>query len=94
MSLTSIAHNGNEIVITEVKTTLRVKAVKKFLKQLEIIHKLLPEYKNFKVYGAIAFLNEADDAATFAEKKKLFVIRATGDSAAIVNEEGFEPRVF
>jgi hypothetical protein len=55
---------------------------------------LLPKYEKTKVYGAIAFLNEADNAATFAEKKKIFVIRATGDSTAIVNEEGFVPGVF
>jgi hypothetical protein len=29
-----------------------------------------------------------------AEKRGLFVIRATGDSAAIMNADGFEPRVF
>jgi Holliday junction resolvase len=89
-----IAHNGHEIVIVEVKTTFRVKYVKKFLEQLKVIKQLLPEYKAFKVYGAVAFLNEADDAATFAEKKKLFVIRATGDSAAITNAADFVPKAW
>ena len=89
-----IAHNGDEIVVVEVKTTLRVKHVKQFLQQLKGFKELLPKYEKTKVYGAIAFLNEADNAATFAEKKKLFVIRATGDSAAIINEEGFVPGVF
>ena len=88
------AQNNDEIVVVEVKTTLKIKHVKQFLKELKGFKELLPEYEKTNVYGAIAFLNEADNAATFAEKQKLFVIRATGDSAAIVNEEGFEPRVF
>lgn len=89
-----IAHNGNEIVIVEVKTTLRARYVKKFISQLKIIDQLLPEYKDYKVYGAIAYLQEVDDAARYAEKKKLFVIKATGDSAAITNAEDFVPKVW
>ena len=30
----------------------------------------------------------------YAEKQGLFVIRATGSSASIVNAEGFRPRTF
>jgi len=89
-----IAHNGNEIVIVEVKTTLRARYVKKFISQLKMIDQLLPEYKDYKVYGAIAYLQEVDDAARYAEKKKLFVIKATGDSAAITNAADFVPKAW
>ncbi len=89
-----IAHNGEEIVVVEVKTTLRVKDVKKHIKRLEEIHHLLPEFKGFKVYGAVAFLRAEEDSEIFAEKQQLFVIRATGDSAAVLNDKGFRPRVF
>jgi hypothetical protein len=37
---------------------------------------------------------ETDRAETMAENKGLFVIRATGDSAAIVNREEFVPKAF
>ena len=89
-----IAHNGDEIVIVEVKTTLRVTHVKKFIKHLEQVKTWLPEYKDFKVYGAIAYLKAQEKSDIFAQSKKLFVIRATGDSASIINEEGFIPRTF
>ena len=62
---------------------MRAKHVKQFIQQLKGFKELLPKYKKTNVYGA-----------TYAEKKKLFVIWATGDSAAIVNAEDFEPRVF
>ena len=89
-----IAHNGTEIVIVEVKTTLRVKYVKKFLEQLKKVKEWLPEYKNFSIYGAIAFLDEQEDSALYAQKQELFVIKATGDSASIVNDANFKPKAF
>ncbi|MEM6317167.1 MAG: hypothetical protein AAF960_05815 [Bacteroidota bacterium] len=89
-----IAHNGDEIVIVEVKTTLRVSHVKKFIKRLEQVKTWLPEYKNFKVYGAIAYLKAEEESDTFAQAKKLFAIRATGNSASIINPTNFEPRTF
>ena len=89
-----IAHNGGEIVIVEVKTTLRVSHVKKFIKRLEQAKTWLSEYKHYKVYGAVAYLKAYEKSDTFAEDKKLFVIRATGDSASIINAADFEPRVF
>ncbi len=89
-----IAHNGNEIVVVEVKTTLRVKHVKQFISQLKQIKEWIPEYQLYKVYGAIAYLREQDDAAKYAEKKRLFVIRATGDSADITNADDFVPKAW
>ena len=40
----------------------------------------------------MAFLQADAEADRMAENRKLFVIRATGDSAAIMNRKGFEPR--
>ena len=89
-----IAHNGNEIVVVEVKTTLRVKHVNRFLEKLKRVRTWLHEYQNSRVYGAVAFLRAEEESEVYAERNRLFVIRATGDSAAIVNQPGFEPGVF
>ncbi|MEZ4776116.1 MAG: hypothetical protein R3D00_23285 [Bacteroidia bacterium] len=89
-----IAHNGNEIVVMEVKTTLRVNYVKYFLHKLEQVKTFLPMYKDFRVYGAIAYLKAEENSDRFAEKERLFVIRATGNSSSIVNPPDFIPRVF
>jgi Holliday junction resolvase len=89
-----IAHNGDEIVVVEVKTTLRVKHVNRFLERLDRVKNWLPEYKNARIYGAVAFLRAEEESEAYAERQRLFVIRATGDSAAIVNQPGFEPRAF
>lgn len=89
-----IAHNGREIVIVEVKTTLRVKDVKHFVTKLKKARVWLDEYKDYNVYGAIAFLRADEGSALFAENQKLFVIKATGNSASIVNNDTFVPAVF
>jgi hypothetical protein len=77
-----------------VKTTLRVQEVQDFLDKLDQAKTWLEEYKDYNIYGAVAYLREESGSATYAEKKKLFVIRATGKSATIINEEHFVPRVF
>ncbi|NBC07091.1 MAG: hypothetical protein GVY26_07855 [Bacteroidetes bacterium] len=45
-------------------------------------------------YGAVAFLQADAGAEQMAENQGLFAIRATGDSAAIVNQADFVPRAF
>ena len=89
-----IVANGTEVVVVEVKTTLVSKDVKFFLETLGDFKKYFPRYRTETVYGAVAFLRSEDEARFFAEDQGLFVIRATGDSASIVNEKGFKPKVF
>ena len=84
-----IAANGHEVVAVEVKTTLNVKKVDHFLKTLEKFKWLLPQYKAYKIYGALAYLKSSEQAELYAQRKGLFVIRATGDSASIINKKDF-----
>ena len=89
-----IAKNGHEIVVVEVKTTLTVKDVRKFLDVLNRFPRLLPEYRDKKVYGAVAYLRTQDSSDVYSEKQGLFIIKATGSSANITNQEGFKPKLF
>ena len=89
-----IAANGTEIVVVEVKTTLKVWNVKDFLKNLEQFKKRLPKFKENKIYGAVAYLRSEEKSTIFAEKKGLFVIRATGNSASLINKKTFKPKSF
>ncbi|NOX47367.1 MAG: YraN family protein [Chlorobi bacterium] len=89
-----IAHNGNEIVVVEVKTTLRPDDVADFQETMKKAKVYLPEYANKTIYAAMAFLTADGHADRMAEKKGFFIIRATGNSAAIVNQKDFKPRIF
>ena len=89
-----VAANGEEIVVVEVKTTLRVKDVRDFLISLRKFTSRMKEYQGKTVYGAVAWLQAHEEAEVYAAKQGLFVIRATGSSASMVNREDFKPQVF
>jgi len=89
-----IVHNGDSIVVVEVKTTLKVQDVKEFVSKLKMASTWMDEYKNYKVYGAMAYLKAEGNSNQYAEGQSLFVIRATGKSASIKNGNAFVPRIF
>ena len=89
-----VAINGEEVVVVEVKTTLRVPDVDRFIRRLNEFPELMPEYAERRIYGAVAYLKAYQESEVRAERLGLFVIRATGSSASITNREGFTPRTF
>ena len=89
-----IAINGEEVVVTEVKTTLKVKDVNHFINKLKNFKNVFKEYKDRKIYGAVAYLKADEYTDKYSAKQGLFVIRATGSSASITNEENFKPIEF
>ncbi|MCX6273441.1 MAG: hypothetical protein NTU44_19910 [Bacteroidetes bacterium] len=89
-----LAVNKSEIVVVEVKTSLRVEDVKRFLENLSLFREVFKEYKDYRVYGAVAYLKVFENADKFAYRNGLFVIKATGNSAVITNSKEFEPGLF
>ena len=89
-----IAVNSHEIVIVEVKTTLRVDDVDYFHKKVWKAKRYMPEYADKKIYGGVAFITADGASDRMAEKLGFFVIRATGNSSSIINQKDFKPKVF
>ena len=89
-----IAIGGREMVVVEVKTTLRLKDINHFEAKLKLFKEIFPIYKNLKVYGAVAYLKANEGSSKRAMKKGFFVIRATGSSASIINAKNFRPTAF
>ena len=89
-----VAGNGDEVVVVEVKTTLKSEQVTEFLEKLQRFTVYEPLYRGKRIYGAVAYLKADSSVTLYAERQGLFVIRATGSSASIVNDEEFVPRVF
>ncbi len=89
-----LAVNGDEVIVVEVKTTLRIDDTKYFLKKLAIFKEIFPEYSSKQVYGAVGYLRYDVHATIYSEKQGLFVIKATGDSASITNKNDFKPKTF
>ena len=89
-----VAINGSELVIVEVKTNLKVKDIDHFSKKLEFFTKWRPIYKGKKIYGAVAYIRTDEHSTKYAEKQGLFVIRATGNNAKIINQKNFKPKTY
>ncbi len=90
-----LAANGEDIVAVEVKTTMKVADVRRFVELLEEVRELLPTvFRRLRIYGGMAYLRAEEEAARYAERRGLYVIRATGNSASIINAPGFRPRAF
>nr|VFK08040.1 MAG: holliday junction resolvase (hjc) [Candidatus Kentron sp. FM] len=89
-----IAHNGREIIIVEVKTTLRPNDVRVFLGKLKNAKNWMPRYGDNIIHGAMAWLQANAGAERMAANNGLFSIRAVGDSAIVTNEPDFEPKPF
>ncbi len=89
-----VAVNGEEVVVVEVKTTLRPDDVERFVEVMGDITKYFPDYSSKAVYGAMAYIRCDSDSNLDVEREGLYVIRATGDSANIVNAENFRPESF
>ncbi len=89
-----LAVNGAEVVVVEVKTTLKVRHVDHLLELLRDFPELAPEYGSQRIYGAVAYLKADESSASYAEGQGLYVIRATGSSASITNRKDFRPRTF
>ena len=92
-----LAVNGNDIIPTEVKTTLTVKNVDEFIETLEKFKNYFPEYRHKTVYGAVACLNDNENAMKYAESLGLLVIKSPGGESGvsiIVNAKDFKPKEF
>ena len=89
-----IAVNGDEVVAVEVKTTLTSDKVSYFVESLHDFKKYFKDHVHKSIYGAVAYLRSDSEAHVFAQRQGLFVIRATGDSASLINTKDFKPKAF
>lgn len=90
-----ILTNDTELVAIEVKTTLTVTDISEFLQDLADFTTYFPVYRNFRIYGAVAAINIAENADRYAYKQGLFVLTLTGDDLVeIRNDTRFRPLDF
>lgn len=88
-----LAEGGKEVVVVEVKTTLRIGDVNEMVKKrIKIFRK---HYLRLVIiYGAFSFLHASDNVSAYAKKRGLWLIRATNNTARIINTSDSKPRTF
>ena len=76
------------------KTTLQPAYVKHFLNKLDNFKLVKPKYNQNRILGAMVYLKDESESAYMAQKKGLYVIRATGNSSSIINDSSFVPKIW
>ena len=89
-----VAVGLEDAVVVEVKTTLRPRDVAKLTDRIRDFREWRPDHARPRVWGALGYLSASPAAVRAAEEAGFYVIRVVSTTAAIVNSEGFEPRVF
>ena len=92
MELDLLLANENEVVVIEVKSTLRAEHVNELLEKVKKFTTYFPQYAEYKVYGGVAGLKIEEGVERYAYRKGLFVLLAMGEGLAeIKNDKGFKP---
>jgi len=91
MEIDILAVDDTELVLVECKSRLSRDDVDEFIEKLTKFKIAFPHYKNFKAYGAVAGIEINEGIDRYAYKKGLFVIKPSGDTVEIVNDEQFQP---
>lgn len=93
MEIDLILENDTEIVVVEVKSTLKVRHVDELLEDLTEFTYFFPRYAGQHIYGAVAGLTFAEDADRYAYRQGLYVVSVTGEGLTqIRNDRHFTPR--
>jgi len=95
MEIDLLLENGADVIIVEVKTTLRSNHIVDFLERMSVFPEFFTKYKNYSVYGAVTALRIEQTADRYAEKNGLFVIKIGSDNLiSLLNQDDFIPKKF
>ena len=89
-----LAVGSSEAVAIEAKTKLNKGDVDGFIKGLGRFKEAFEEYATRDIYACVAFVRANDKTLDYAEKRGLFVIKATPPDVTLINSKGFKPVKF
>jgi len=95
MELDFLLTNDTEVILGEVKTTMKTDDVKAFVNKMGEFLYFYPHYKGFKIYGAMIGLSMEEESAKYAYRSGLFVFKVGGEGILqLSNDDQFMPRDF
>ena len=95
MEINLLMANDDQVVVVEVKTTLKVEHVRELLEDLKAFTRFFKRFRGCRVYGAVAALRMEEEADKYAYRHGLFVVKAGADGLAkILNDHRFRPADF
>jgi len=95
MELDFLLTNEKEVVLGEVKTTMKTTDVKNFVNKLSEFLQFYPYYKGFKIYGGMIGLRLEEESEIYAYRQGLFVFKVGGEGMLqLLNDDKFTPKDF
>jgi DNA repair exonuclease SbcCD ATPase subunit len=91
MEIDIVAVNGSELVAVECKSRLSKDDVDDFVNRLQRFKVAFPQFREFQVYGAVAGIEIDQGIDAYAYRQGLFVIKQSGETVKIVNNNQFQP---
>lgn len=86
--------NNHEILAVMCFPEISLNDIDDFIENLQKFKLAFPAYKNYQAYGAVAGIEINDGVDRNAYQKGLFVIRPSGDTVEIVNDQKFKPKTW
>jgi len=90
MEIHLLAVDETDVVLVECKCRLSKDDVNDFLDKLGQFKEAFPHYRNYNAYGAVAGIEIDEGVDRYAYKQGLFVIKPSGDTVAIINDDKFQ----
>lgn len=94
MEIDILAVDETEVVLVECKSRLSKDDVDEFLEKLTLFKQAFPHYQNYHAYGAVAGIEIDEGVDRYAYKQGLFVIKPSGETVTIINNENFQPSIW
>ena len=94
MEIDILVVDTTDVVLVECKSRLSRDDVNEFIEKLERFKVAFPAYKNYQAYGAVAGIEINEGVDRYAYQKGLFVIRPSGDTVEIVNDQKFKAKTW
>ena len=88
--------NGSEVFVAEVKTRLTKEHIDKFIeKRLSSFRKYALEYKNYKLYGVVAWRVITKEIEDYANNKWLYIMKELHNwTAELLNSKDFQAKEY
>jgi hypothetical protein len=91
MEIDIVAVNGSKLVAVECKSRLSKDDVNDFVTRLQRFKVAFPQFREFRIYGAVAGIEIDQGIDAYAYRQGLFVIKQSGETVKIVNDAQFQP---
>ena len=92
MEIDILAVDTTDVVLVECKSKLSKDDVDEFIEKLQNFKIAFPAYQTYQAYGAVAGIEINQGVDRYAYQQGLFVIRPSGDTVEIVNDQKFQAK--